>query len=523
MAKCLSTQTVWFRFLIVILLVLGVFFRFANLERKVYWHDEVYTSFRIAGYTRKELVPQVFNGKVMNPEDLQKYQRPRPEKGFTDTINSLAVDDPQHPPLYYLIARLWVQLFGYSATVIRSLSACISLLVFPCLYWLCLELFGASLIGWVAIALIAISPFHVLYAQEAREYVLWTVTILLSSAALLQAMRLQTRLSWGIYSATLALGFYSFLFTGLVAIGHGIYVVATVGYRWSKTGKAYLLASLATLVAIAPWLFVLMTNWLQFRMTTGWMEAIQVPQFVLFKMWGRHLARLFVDFDLRLDHPLTYLVSIFFLLFVSYSIYVLCRQTPIKSWLFILTLIGTTAIPLMLPDLIFGGIRSASNRYLIPSFLGIQLAVAYLLATQITNNSLFKRKLWQVITVVLISVGVVSCAISSQSQTSWIKVVSYHLPQYASIINQAKQPILISNDFGINWGQVFALSYLLEPKVKLQLVVDPNIPKIPEGVTDVFILNPSDTFKQGMEKEYKSKVESVYKDEHSWIGRLSQN
>jgi len=80
MAKRLSTQTAWFRFLIVILLVLGVFFRFANLDLKVYWHDEVYTSFRIAGYTRKELVPQVFNGKVMNPEDLQKYQRPRPEK-----------------------------------------------------------------------------------------------------------------------------------------------------------------------------------------------------------------------------------------------------------------------------------------------------------------------------------------------------------------------------------------------------------------------------------------------------------
>lgn len=44
-------------------------------------------------------------------------------------------------------------------------------------------------------ALIAVSPFHVLYAQEAREYSLWTVTILLSSAALLRAMRVKTKLS----------------------------------------------------------------------------------------------------------------------------------------------------------------------------------------------------------------------------------------------------------------------------------------------------------------------------------------
>ncbi|HEY9739326.1 MAG TPA: hypothetical protein V6C90_02440, partial [Coleofasciculaceae cyanobacterium] len=106
---------------------------------------------------------------------------------------------------------------------------------------------------------------------------------------------------------------------------------------------------------------------------------------------------------------------------------------------------------------------------------------------------------------------------------SWIKVVSYNLPQYASIINQANRPILISNDFGINFGQIFALSYLLEPKVKLQLVVDSTIPNIPEGAGDVFILNPSDRLKQGIEKEYKSKVESVYGDEHSWLGKLSQN
>lgn len=40
--------------LITILLVLGIFFRFVNLEQKVYWTDEVLTSSRIAGYTAKE-------------------------------------------------------------------------------------------------------------------------------------------------------------------------------------------------------------------------------------------------------------------------------------------------------------------------------------------------------------------------------------------------------------------------------------------------------------------------------------
>ena len=90
---------IWLRFLIITLLILGIFFRFAYLDRKVYWHDEAYTSLRISGYTKTEFVQQVFNGRVFAVGDIQKYQQPNSEKGFINTINSLAVEDAQHPPL----------------------------------------------------------------------------------------------------------------------------------------------------------------------------------------------------------------------------------------------------------------------------------------------------------------------------------------------------------------------------------------------------------------------------------------
>ena len=38
------------KFFFVVLLVLGIFFRFVNIDRKIYWHDEAYTSLRVAGY-----------------------------------------------------------------------------------------------------------------------------------------------------------------------------------------------------------------------------------------------------------------------------------------------------------------------------------------------------------------------------------------------------------------------------------------------------------------------------------------
>jgi uncharacterized membrane protein len=170
--------TISLRFSIIILLVFGIFFRFVNLNQKTYWEDETLTSLRSSGYSVEEVVQQVFDGRVISIEDLKKYQHPNPEKSLTDTINAL-VEHPEHPPLYYLMSRFWMQLFSGFATTPRSLSALISLLILPCVYWLCLELFESSMVGWVAVALVAVSPVYVRYAQEARQYSLWTVIILL--------------------------------------------------------------------------------------------------------------------------------------------------------------------------------------------------------------------------------------------------------------------------------------------------------------------------------------------------------
>ncbi len=76
-----SRSTTGLRVLLILVLVVGVFFRFVNLDRKVYWHDEAYTSLRISGYTSEEVNHQVFNGQLISIKDLYKYQRPNSEKG----------------------------------------------------------------------------------------------------------------------------------------------------------------------------------------------------------------------------------------------------------------------------------------------------------------------------------------------------------------------------------------------------------------------------------------------------------
>ncbi|MEP0859142.1 glycosyltransferase family 39 protein [Trichocoleus sp. DQ-U1] len=528
----------WLQFFIIVVLVLGVFFRFVNLDRKVYWGDETLTSLRIAGYTKAELVQELFDGHLIGVEDLQKFQQPNSEKGASGTINSIVVDTPQHPPLYFLMARYWVQRFGYSPGIIRSLSALISLLAFPCIYWLCQELFGSSLAGWIAIALIAVSPFQVLYAQEARPYSLWIVAILLSSAALLRAMRLGNRdtktliSTWGLYAATLALGIYTQLFFALVAIGHGIYLLTIEKFRFTKTVFAYLLASLAGLLTFVPWLLILIANSSTVEKTTDWSRQKE-SLFSWVKAWTRNITRTFLDTDpaggvieFGFNNQWTEFIRLTLvgmILFLSgYAIYFLCRNTGKQVWLFVLTLLGVTALPFISRDLISGGGLSGSTRHLVAVYLGIQLAIAYLLATKISlpSRSAKVQKLWQFVLVAVVSSGVISCAISSQQEIWWNKALSQteYNPKVAQIINKTAHPLLISNE-KLNF--FLPLTYALEPKVRLQLVVKPNVPQIPDGFSDVFLYRSSKELRKALQKQ-NYKIEPAYQTGQVWLWKLEK-
>jgi len=504
-------------YFLAIVIALGIFFRFANIDKKVYWYDETVTSIRLSGYTKEDFSDLVSDSQVIRIADLQKYQQPDPKKGLIDTIRSLAVENPEHPPLYFMLARLWGQGFGYSPAAMRSFSAAVSLLAFPLMYWLCRELFELPLTGWIAIALLSISPLHVLYAQEARGYSLWTVTILLSSAALLRALRLNKSINWAFYAVALVVGLYTNLLTLLVAIAHGIYVIIVKKIRFSQTFTAYFISSLSAFIAFFPWCFLMVTNFNDI----DWVKN-EIPLPTLVSRWLLNFSAIFFDaaigysdnfIDIRsgydnlhinFSNPLTYAI-IPILIIILYAIYFLFRTSDKQAWMFILILMVAPTIPLLLKDLTDGGQRSSIPRYLIPCYLGIQLAVAYLI------SHLSEQKLWRIIAVIIISGGVVSCGISSQAETWWNKYSSYYNPPVARIVNQTKQPLVI----GSNAIRVTSLSYLLDPKVKLMLVKEPNVPKIPGKFSDVFLFRPAKSLQSGLEQQ-RYKLELVHEPGDLW-------
>ena len=520
------------RFLIVVILVLGIFFRFANLDRKLFWYDEAFTSLRASGYTEEEVVKHFAQTSVVSVTELEQFQHPNFKKSSIDTIQSLAKEDPQHPPLYYLLAKFWFQGIGSSIATTRLLPAFLSLLAFPSIYWLCQELFvktglfNSSLPAWVAIALVAVSPFQILYAQESRQYILWGVTTLVSTTALLRAIRLNTKFSWGIYALTLAMDLYTFLFAGLVAIAHGIYVIVMSKFRLNKTLIGYLGASLLALIAFLPWAIVVKINLSQAAKVTNWTNITTITKSALVNSWVSIYGRNFLDFnipslDLHLHRTL--------LILVGYAFYCLFRQTPISVWLLITLLTLVPALALILPDLISGGMRSITARYFIPSLLAVQLAMAYLLSHKFTSISLKfpTKRLWQLIALVVISGSILSCAVSSQRSIWWHRILANENLTVAPIINQATRPLLVSD---AETASLMSLSHLLKSSVQIFIRPRCNTCNIAssginlsvfeglDGFSDVFLFRPDPPKEllSELKKQEKYKFEPVAMSASAW-------
>ena len=519
--KPLKSLPTWLRNTFLILLVCGTFFRFYNLDHKVYWGDEVFTSIRISGYTDSEVTEKIYTGESLSIPEVTAYQRPNSERGFKETIQAL-VGSPEHSPFYYLLARYWVIIFGNDSIyeqpnayifLIRSLSAIISLLAFPLLYWLCWQLFQSHQICAIAMGLFAISPFQVLYAQEAREYSLWTVTILLSCATFLRAIKHNSWSNWLAYTLSLSLSLYTCLFSIFVAIGHGIYLAVL----WKKEPRlpltSYLFASLTSTVLFFPWIFIIYQNFGKLEENVAHLSQ-EKSNLSLF--WMLNLSRNFFDFNHGPSaiNPLTYAtvgVSI-------YALYYLCRNSKQEIWLFILTLIGVMGTSLIVSDLIFGGVRSTIARYPIPCYLGISIAVASLLATKLErsfeNQKNYPR--WRRITIAFFAFGLISCLVNSQMEMWWNKspFKTRHNPEISRIINLSAHPLLVSD---ASVERVLSLCYRLDNHITLKLVLPQQSLEINRQFGDIFLYQPSSQLRKNIEEKLNYKVVSIYK---KWLWKM---
>ncbi|WP_421659483.1 glycosyltransferase family 39 protein [Leptothermofonsia sp. ETS-13] len=572
-------SSAWFRTFLIFLLLTGVVFRFVNLRHKAYWHDEVYTSMRAAGYEGLKIGQELFTNQVIPFGELQKYQQIKPESTLADTINSLAKEDPQHPPLYFAIARSWMQWFGSSIIASRLLAVFFSLLALLLMYALAGELFASHSVALMATTLLALSPFDVLFAQIARQYSLLTATTIGSYWLLVRALqtevnqprsrdtnkqrlRLQWR-NWGLYALSVALGLYTHPFFGLTVIGQAVYVglewFANRPERslWGQTERRrgwvlrFGVAIAAALILYAPWLWVIITNSQRALSVTSWSQGFPGMDFFA-KLWTLSFTSLFFDLYFDSQLVLTFLLRVPILVLIGVSLYALCRYCDRSVWLLILTSILVPFLLLAVPDLLMESKRSTVSRYLISCYPGIQLAVAYFLTLNLATSqpglnaarksrrnrlhllsglisSDYPLKPWirQGFFALLVTGSLASLTVSALSDGWWHIVPSNFNADTARRISAASSPIVIS-DFGYdytNLGDLISLSYSLNKDMPLLLIQVPTWAKTEDfreqiqGKTAI-AFRPSEKLRTTLEQTHGPLLQ-LSPTENLW--QLSQN
>jgi len=113
---------------------------------------------------------------------LRLYQLGAHDFWYDEMISISYAKNPWHnwnAPLYWIVLHFWSGAFGFSEFSLRFPSLLFNFLAVIVVYFFGKELFNKR-IGLVAAILMGLSPFHLWYAQEARDY---SMVLFLSSVS----------------------------------------------------------------------------------------------------------------------------------------------------------------------------------------------------------------------------------------------------------------------------------------------------------------------------------------------------
>ena len=125
-----------------------------------------------------------------------------------------------HPPLYYFLLHVWMDVFGEGDVAVRALSGLWGLALIP-LTWFAGRRLGGERVAWIATLLVAVSPFAIRYSTETRMYSM--VMVLVLAACLIGQDALRDPKPWRL--AVIA------VLVGALLLSHywSMYLLASIG------------------------------------------------------------------------------------------------------------------------------------------------------------------------------------------------------------------------------------------------------------------------------------------------------
>lgn len=147
------------------------------------------------------------------------------QHSFARIIQLTSVD--VHPPLYYLLLKIWTDVFGSQDVALRSFSALCSALAVAVGLLLVKRLWDRR-IALAAAPFALAAPFVIRYGYEVRMYALSSLLCISATyvlVAALQAKGKQRRWLWITYALLVTAGMYTLYYTALVWMAHLIWCI----------------------------------------------------------------------------------------------------------------------------------------------------------------------------------------------------------------------------------------------------------------------------------------------------------
>jgi 4-amino-4-deoxy-L-arabinose transferase-like glycosyltransferase len=273
-----------------------------------------------------------------------------------------------HPPLIYLLTAASLSLFGDGEFAGRLPALFAGILAFPLLMAVA-RLLGKPEAGLWAALLLAMSPYHLRYSQEARHYALLMTVSLASFLFLWQAMARPRWQWWLAYGLATVLNLYTHYGALIVLAAQALliagWLICRVATRRYLLVKYPLVTGVVAGLAYTPWASRL---WAALQFNIGGDNTTETGTVTPFVNW---LQTLFQTFGAASSQMATVLLG---LAMVGVAIW-LYR----KEWRAIMLSIGALLLPLLL-IVLFQVARGPQPRYAIyiyPFFLlpiGVTLA-----------------------------------------------------------------------------------------------------------------------------------------------------
>jgi len=199
--------------------------------------------------------------------------------GFLDIAKYTSTD--VHPPLYYWVLKIWQAIFGNSEIALRSLSMVMIMIAIVFVYLLVRRAFGVRVGAWV-VALLALSPMMIRYAEEARMYGMVMAIVAAATYVLIDVTSKPSRRKWVLYGILVSLGMWTHYFTAIMWLTHWVWRYITVRRKNARqTARAFwtkewIWAHVLAIGLFLPWLPYMVKQMATVQAGGFWIRPISV-------------------------------------------------------------------------------------------------------------------------------------------------------------------------------------------------------------------------------------------------------